>query len=475
MKSYEARDKIIAWLNKKGAGKEKVNYKLRDWVFSRQRYWGEPFPIVWVDHEEAKHASGEVSDWVPKDAVTKEVDGNKLVAMPVSPKYLPLELPGVEDFKPKGLGQGPLAEAEDWVNVWYNLKSSETIPASSPKPSEGDWVRGSRETDTMPNWAGSSWYFLRYLDVNNDKELASKKKIEEWMPVNWYNGGSEHTTLHLLYSRFWHKFLFDIGVVNTKEPYEKRTSHGIVLADDGRKMSKSWGNVIDPMAVVKDYGADTLRLYICFIGPFDQTVAWNSNGVAGCRRFIDRFWTITQDFIGSLDGKKVDSDEIKNRELRRIINVTNKRVSTDLPQLGFNTAVSALMEAVNSLYKLRIEVPFDENQSDWQAVISQLIQLSAPFMPHVSEELWAQLGHSGSVLEFEWPLWDEESLKTDNVTVVVQVNGKLRGELIIPTDSPEKDVIDQAKADPKIAKYLKDVAIVKEVYIKNRLLNFVVK
>lgn len=473
MPSSEARDKIIVWLNKKGSANEKVNYKLRDWVFSRQRYWGEPFPIVWVEQEAAKPVAGQVAEWLPKEPVTKQMDGMSYIALPLTPARLPIELPEVADFQPKGLGQGPLAEAKDWVNVWYNLETAETTPYSSPKPTTGNWVEGNRETDTMPNWAGSSWYFLRYLDHDNDNELASKDKISQWMPVNWYNGGTEHTTLHLLYSRFWHKFLYDIGVVNTNEPYKKRTSHGIVLADDGRKMSKSWDNVIDPMSVVGDYGADTLRLYIAFIGPFEQTVAWNSNGVAGCRRFIDRFWTIVQDFISSTKAG-AEASKISNPELSRIINLANQKITGDIPRLGFNTAVASLMQAVNSLYKLQLNLAFDANQNDWQAAFNQLVILAAPFIPHVCEELWSQLGNQGSVLNSKWPTLDESALVTTKVVVVIQINGKLRGELNVPLDTSEAEIVDLATKDPKIADYLKAKTIVRKIYIKNKLLNFVI-
>jgi leucyl-tRNA synthetase len=473
MRSEEAREAITKDLVKAGKAVEKTNFKLRDWVFSRQRYWGEPFPIVWVKKSDSEHVSGLVEEWLPKKAVTKKIGDQTFVAVPITPPELPVELPEVVDFKPKGLGQGPLSNVGGWSNVWYNTQTGETKPLSSKTKPEGHWVEGQRETDTMPNWAGSSWYFLRYLDSKNDKELAAKDKIEKWMPVDWYNGGSEHTTLHLLYSRFWHKFLYDQGIVNTSEPYKKRTSHGIVLADDGRKMSKSWGNVVDPMEVVKDYGADTLRLYTAFIGPFEQTVAWNPSGVAGCRRFIDRFWTITQDFISAAGDKTLVQNEIKNIELNRVVNHANKRISTDLSRLGFNTAVAALMEAVNSFYKINRGLPFKGNEQDWSGAINQLLILSAPFMPHVAEELWSELGHKDSILSAAWPQWDDKALVSENVTVIVQVNGKLRGQLEVALDSEESEIVKLAKADKKIAEHLKDKTIKKEIYIKNKLLNFV--
>ena len=470
MHSSEARDKIIDWLNQKGSAKEKVNYKLRDWVFSRQRYWGEPFPIVWVSEEDYQKAAGEVAELLPKQPVSRN-DGKEF-ALPVPLTQLPVVLPMVDKFQPEGLGKGPLAQATDWVNVWFNTKSGETVSASKSMPDEGNWVKATRETDTMPNWAGSSWYFLRYLDPHNDNELASKDKVKDWMPVNWYNGGSEHTTLHLLYSRFWHKFLFDQGIVNTKEPYTKRTSHGIVLADDKRKMSKSWGNVVDPMSVTKDYGADTLRLYIAFIGPFEQAVAWNINGVAGCRRFIERLWAISQDYIvQKQDGVSVG--EISNPKLSRIITETIKKVSVDLPEMGFNTAVAAFMESVNKLYKLRVEFPFEKDEESWHRTLSTLYVIMTPFTPHLSEELWENIGNEGSVLDQAWPLWDEAKITQEGVTIVVQVNGKLRAELKLKQDLGQDDVEALARAEDKVASQIAGKSIKNVIYIPGRLLNFV--
>lgn len=470
--SATARDLIVADLSKKNLAKEVTNFKLRDWVFSRQRYWGEPFPIVWVKEDDYKKADGEVKKWIPKKAVTKKVDGEELYALPIPPAKLPVLLPQVEDFRPQGLGKGPLALAKDWNQVWFNLDTGDTLVQQNEIPKGGPWVKAVRETDTMPNWAGSSWYFLRYLDPNNDEKLADKKKIEAWMPVNWYNGGMEHTTLHLLYSRFWHKFLYDLGVVNTSEPYKRRTSHGIVLAHDNRKMSKSLGNVVDPLEVIRDYGADTLRLYACFIGPFNQVVSWNVNGVAGCRRFIERLWALIKQF--SKDSDRAIDGEIKNKELNKIINEVIKRVSNDIPELGFNTAVAALMEAVNSLYKASLDIKMNENKDDWGAVFNRFIRLCAPFMPHLSEELWQLLGNSDSVLKSAWPLWEEAALDGDELEIVVQINGKLRGKIKVPVHSSEEYALNTARTDEKVVSYIKNSEIKKAIYVKDKLINFVI-
>jgi leucyl-tRNA synthetase len=472
--SDQAREKIVADLEVKHLAKEITNYKLRDWVFSRQRYWGEPFPIVWAKSDEIKDATHEVAYWLPEIPVTKEIDGSEYTALPILPKYLPVILPEVADFKPKGLGQGPLAEAEDWVHVWYKLTTGETQSYKDGKPDGEHWVEAQRETDTMPNWAGSSWYYLRYLDNNNENALADLKKIDMWMPVNWYNGGMEHTTLHLLYSRFWHKFLYDIGAVNTIEPYLKRTSHGLVLAEDGRKMSKSWGNVVDPMEIVNDYGADTLRLYIAFIGPFDQAVAWNVNGVAGCRRFIERFWTLAQEFLETEPGH-IESDEINNKELKTVLAQANKRISRDLPRLGFNTSVAALMGAVNHLYKIRETYDYKTNGNDWLLTFRQLLLLLAPFTPHLSEQLWQDFSFEGNVLNQQWPIWDEDALKTDTKVIILQINGKLRGQITIDNDTDEAKVINLAKAEPKINEYLSGHEITRSIFVPNKLVNFVIK
>ena len=293
------------------------------------------------------------------------------------------------------------------------------------------------------------------------------------MPVNWYNGGMEHTTLHLLYSRFWHKFLYDIGAVNTIEPYQKRTSHGMVLASDGRKMSKSWGNVVDPMEIVNDYGADTLRLYIAFIGPFDQAVAWNVNGVAGCRRFIERFWTLAQEFLETTNYEK--EAKIQNPELRRVLAATNKRITRDIPKLGFNTSVASLMEAVNNLYKIRENYKFSENPNDWAQVFKQMLLLMAPFTPHLSEDLWEQFGFEGLILKNIWPEWDESALISDKKTIIIQVNGKLRDQIIVETEKEEKEIVELAKQVPKILENTHNKEIIKVIYVKDKLVNFVVK
>jgi leucyl-tRNA synthetase len=469
MPSSEAREKIVKDLAAKGVAQEHTNYRLRDWVFSRQRYWGEPFPIVWVKADAAKATDG-LATWMPETTVTKDVDGISYVAMPVPPQFLPVVLPDVQDFQPKGLGQGPLAEAEDWVRVWYDMRTGATVSRTNAKPDGDGWIEANRETDTMPNWAGSSWYFLRYLDPRNDRELVGHDKAAAWMPVGWYNGGMEHTTLHLLYSRFWHKFLFDIGVVITPEPYQKRTSHGLVLAEDGRKMSKSWGNVVDPIEVVGNYGADTLRLYICFMGPFEQTVAWNVNGVAGCRRFIDRIWVLVHEYLAS----KSTDDSADATRLSQTLAAANQRITQDIPRMGFNTAVAALMEAVNELYKLKREIPFSDASAAWKTALSDLVKLLAPFTPHVTEELWVSLGHEGTVLRSSWPTYDAQQLVSETMTIVVQVNGKLRAEFTVDRVANKDDIIATAQANERVKPYLVGATVKKTIYVPGKLVNFVV-
>ncbi|HUD07151.1 MAG TPA: leucine--tRNA ligase [Candidatus Saccharimonadales bacterium] len=476
MRSEEAREKITKWLSSSGDAREKVNFKLRDWVFSRQRYWGEPIPIVWVSESDYKKASGEVTKLLPKQAVTKPDGSKSLYALPILAEYLPVVLPEVPDFKPQGLGKGPLALATDWCEVWYNVETGETVSVAKPKSTSDKWVKGTRETDTMPNWAGSSWYFLRYLDPHNDKAFASMDKIKTWMPVNWYNGGLEHTTLHLLYSRFWHKFLFDLGLVNTSEPYHKRTSHGVVLASDGRKMSKSLGNVVDPLDIIRDYGADTLRLYICFMGPFEQTVTWSVNGVAGCRRYIERFWALAQEVFEAED--KSDSKEpktLKNKQLKKIIAEANLRISRDILKMSFNTAVAALMETINKLYKLKEELAISSAPGEWLAATAQLIQLNAPFMPHLAEELWEQFGFSGHVLKSTWPELDNDVLISATIKIAVQDGSKLVDVIEVDAKTSEEEVISSVKKSEKVKRHFKDKKIVKTIYVQGRLVNFVSK
>ena len=407
----EAQAKMVAFLEEKGIGCAKTNFKLRDWVFSRQRYWGEPIPIVHCD---------------------------KCGYVPIDESELPLELPEVESYMPTDNGESPLALMTDWVNT--------SCPCCGGP--------AKRETDTMPQWAGSSWYFLRYTDPDNTEALASKEALEYWMPVDWYNGGMEHTTLHLLYSRFWHKFLYDQKAVPCPEPYAKRTSHGMILGSNGEKMSKSRGNVVNPDDIVRDYGADTLRTYEMFIGAFDLSAAWSDDGVKGCRRFLERVWKL-QDILTDDDGYSAD--------LETKLHQTIKKVSNDFESLKYNTAIAAMMALINEFYK---------KNSVTKGEFKTLLTMLNPVAPHITEELWETVGFEGRIYQTTWPEYDEAKTVEDTVEIAVQINGKTRATLAIGKDDPKDDVI--AKAKETVADKLTGT-IVKEIYVPGRIVNIVQK
>ncbi len=405
---------ITKWLEDKGIGHAKVNYKLRDWVFSRQRYWGEPIPMIRC----------EKCGWVP-----------------VPEDQLPLLLPEVESYEPTDDGESPISKMTDWVNT--------TCPCCGGP--------AKRETDTMPQWAGSSWYFLRYMDPHNDKALASKEALDYWSPVDWYNGGMEHTTLHLLYSRFWHKFLYDIGAVPTKEPYHKRTSHGMILGEGGEKMSKSRGNVVNPNDVIEQYGADTMRTYIMFIGDFEKAAAWSDNGVKGCKRFLDRVWNLATD-------KEHTGDEYSKAN-EAAVHKAIKKVSEDIEAMKFNTAIAALMSLVNDFYQN------GASRGDMKALLLML----SPFAPHMCEELWEMGGYGGQVCLQPWPTYDESKTIAATTQMAVQVGGKLKANIIVPTGSDDETVVAAALAEPKIAKLADGMELVKSIVVKGRLVNLIFK
>ena len=407
----DAKEKMIQFLEENKIGTAKTNYKLRDWVFSRQRYWGEPIPII---------------------------ECEKCGFVPVDESELPLLLPDVDSYMPTDNGESPLAAMTDWVNT--------TCPCCGGP--------AKRETDTMPQWAGSSWYFLRYTDPNNDEALASKEALEYWMPVDWYNGGMEHTTLHLLYSRFWHKFLYDEGVVNTPEPYQKRTSHGMILGENGEKMSKSRGNVVNPDDIVRDYGADTLRTYEMFIGAFDLAASWSEDGVKGCHRFLERVWKL----------QEIMTDETGySKDLETKMHQTIKKVSNDFENLKYNTAIAAMMALINDFYK-KNSITKDEFKT--------FITLLNPVAPHITEELWEIAGFEGRVYQTTWPEYDEAKTVESTVEIALQINGKIRGTLVIAKDADKDDVI--AKAKEELADKLTGT-IVKEIYVPGRIVNIVQK
>lgn len=409
----EAKEKIIQFLTETGKGEKKTNYKLRDWIFSRQRYWGEPIPMVYCE---------------------------KCGYVPVPESELPIVLPDVESYEPTDNGESPLAKIDSFVNT------------KCPKCG----ADAKRETDTMPQWAGSSWYYLRYCDSHNDKEIASADSLKYWMNVDWYNGGMEHTTLHLLYSRFWHKFLYDIGVVNTKEPYQKRTSHGMLLGEDGQKMSKSRGNVVNPDDIINEFGADTLRLYEMFIGDFEKAAPWNTSSIKGCKRFLDKVYGL-KDLIVDKDSYNLDSSMHK----------TIKKVTEDINSLKNNTAIASLMTLVNDFYN---------NKGVTKAEFKTLIILLNPFAPHLTEELWQEAGFEKTLSESAtWPEYDESKCKEEEITMPVQINGKIREKILISPEASEDEVFEAVLNSEKIKTMLEGKEIVKKIFVKGKIINIVIK
>lgn len=411
--SEEARQKMTEWLEKEGIGQKKVNYKMRDWVYSRQRYWGEPIPIVHCE---------------------------KCGAVGVPEEQLPVTLPDVEDYEPTGTGESPLAAIADWVNV--------------PCPKCGG--PGKRETNTMPQWGGSSWYYLRYIDPKNDKFLVDKDLEKEWMPVDLYVGGAEHATRHLLYARFWHKFLFDIGAVSTIEPFKKLVHVGLIMAEDGRKMSKRWNNVINPDEVIGEFGADSMRLYEMFMGPFTQSVAWSTNGVSGVRRFLEKVWKLQE---------KIVDQEATDSKFVTLLHKTIKKVSEDIENFRFNTAISAMMILVNEM---------ERQEKIAVADYEFLIKILSPFAPHLAEELWEKLGHDKSIFLESWPEFDPGLIQDEEIAMAVQFNGKTRGTILVSPEVAESEAREKVLADEKLQKYLLEKEIKKVVFVKGRLINFVV-
>ncbi len=410
----DAIAKMIAYLEERGIGKKKVNYKLRDWVFSRQRYWGEPIPLIFCDK----------CGWVP-----------------VPESELPLTLPETDNFEPGENGESPLAKMTDWVKT--------TCPCCG--------AEAQRQTDTMPQWAGSSWYFLRYIDPENDSAIAATEKLNYWLPVDWYNGGMEHTTLHLLYSRFWHKFLYDIGVVSTPEPYAKRTSHGMILGENGEKMSKSRGNVVNPDDMVEDFGADTFRTYEMFIGAFDQSTPWSINGVKGCFRFIERVWNL-QDILTDEEGYSTDFEKAMHK--------TIKKVTEDYDKMKFNTAIAALMALINDIYK---------KGSITRGELKTFITLLNPAAPHLTEEMWERASFGGSLNETEWPRYDEDKCVDDTVEIVAQINGKVKDKIMLPANISKEDMEKAALENEKIVALIEGKQVIKVICVPGKLVNIVVK
>jgi leucyl-tRNA synthetase len=439
LRSEEAIEKITQYLKERGLGERSIQYKLRDWIFSRQHYWGEPIPLIFCENCKKRIESGKYS----KNEFSKgELLNPGFIAVPE--EKLPVKLPYVKKYQPTGTGESPLAKIEKWVKVRCFKCGS----------------LAKRETDTMPNWAGSNWYYLGYLMKKVSKNLAFpisryEKVFKYWMPVDWYNGGMEHVNLHLLYSRFIYKFLFDLGVVFTSEPYKKRTAHGVVLAEDGLKMSKSLGNVVNPDEIVKNYGADTLRIYEMFMGPFDQAIAWNSRSLIGCFRFLNRIWNL-QDKV---------SNKVKNQKLKKLIHKTIKKVSEDIENLKFNTAVSALMILVNEMEK---EEKIDKK--DWEI----FLKLISPFVPHLAEELWSKIGHKKSIFLEKWPKPDLKLIEEEKFELVIQINGKFKDKVEVSIDISEEEAKKLVLEREKVKKYLMGKKIKKVIFVPKKLINLVI-
>ena len=414
MKVAQAKKAIIEYLTEKGLGEKKVNFKLRDWVFSRQRYWGEPIPMIHCD---------------------------KCGMVPVPEDQLPVLLPNVENYEPTDDGESPLSTMTEWVNT--------TCPCCGGP--------AKRETDTMPQWAGSSWYFIRYTDPHNDHAIASQEAMKYWLPVDWYNGGMEHTTLHLLYSRFWHLFLHDIGVVPSPEPYQKRTSHGMILGENGEKMSKSRGNVINPDDIIDEIGADAFRLYEMFMGAFDQAIPWSTNGAKGCRRFLDRVWRLQE---------IVTAEEGYSAKLNSLMHETMKKVSEDYEKMKYNTAIAAMMTLVNEMF---------QQGSVTRGELRTLLLLLNPVAPHITEEMWQTQGFGDPIHHQKWPTWDEEALKKTEVEIAVQVCGKVRGRIMVPADMTREQAEKELPENPEVQKILAGKTIMKVIFVPGRLLNIVAK
>ena len=445
-RSEDARDQIVAWLEQQNSGRSKTTYKMRDWLISRQRYWGAPIPIV-------------------------HVDGRAPIA--VADECLPVILPEVENFKPTGGNTSVLAQVDDWVRVWVDVETGKTVPITENKPDGDNWVEGRRETDTLDGYACSSWYFLRYLDPHNDNEAWNPERISHWMPVDYYNG-ADHAVAHLLYSRFWMRFFYKLGLVPTPEPFKRMMYNAYIMAPDGQKMSKSKGNVIDPMEIMDSgYGADALRVYEMFIAPYDMDAPWDPRGVPGTYRFLNRAWNLVQEFVDKNPNDSLGANEKTAQELLRLTHLTIKKVTRDIEDEKFNTAVASMMEMVNGLYKIKESYGIDM-LDEWRFALESLIQILAPFAPHITEELWHEMGHDDTVHVGHWPKWDEKYLKSSVMTIIVQVNGKLRAKLELPSDMDKQGVEEAALADENVQKFTNNKPPKKMVYVPGKLVNIVV-
>ncbi len=459
----EAKKKITADLAARGVGRGTVNYKLRDWLFSRQRYWGEPFPIAWVSEADYRRAATVRTD-LPAQPVTFAEKGVTHFALPLPDAALPLVLPDVQSYLPSGTGESPLANETAWLEIWLNVQTGAAVPAAQPKPAGDEWVRARRETNTMPQWAGSCWYYLRFLDPRNADAIASPAALKYWDVPDLYVGGAEHAVLHLLYARFWHKVLFDLGVVPQAEPFKKLFHQGIILGEDGVKMSKSRGNVVNPDDIIKAYGTDSLRLYLMFLGPLEAMKPWSTKNIEGVHRFLKKIWRECLTEEGAVNPRIAATGALSS-EAEKLLHETIRKVGDHIEELRFNTAISQMMILMNALQK-EPAIP--------RAAMLDVLRILAPFAPHIAEELWARLGEPGSIALAGWPAFDAAKLVATTITIVIQVNGKHRGDVVVDPAISEAALAELAAAHPKVVPYLAGKPLKRTIYVKGRLINLLV-
>ncbi|HTO04855.1 MAG TPA: class I tRNA ligase family protein, partial [Opitutus sp.] len=465
LKWADAKKRITADLASRGVGQATVNYKLRDWLFSRQRYWGEPFPIVWVDETNYRKAAALRAADLPSKPVTYSKDGVTHYALPLPDAALPLVLPDVQSYLPSGNGESPLGNVPDWLDIWLNAVTGESFPATQPRPAGDDWIRARRETNTMPQWAGSCWYYLRFLDPQNSTAIASPEALRYWGVPDLYVGGAEHAVLHLLYARFWHKVLFDLGVVPQNEPFTKLFHQGIILGEDGEKMSKSRGNVVSPDTIIASHGADTLRLYLMFLGPLEAMKPWNPRGIEGVHRFLQKVWRECLTVDGEIQPKISDS-AAEPAELTKLLHETIKKTGEDIEGMRFNTAISQMMIFVNALQKA---------PAIQRSTVLSFLQLLAPFAPHLAEELWERFGQKPSIHDSPWPTFDASRMVASEVKLVFQVNGKHRGDALVPVGLPQAEAIAIATAHERVSPFINGKAFKRVVYVPGKILNLVLE
>jgi len=465
LKWADAKKRITAKLAERGVARATINYKLRDWLFSRQRYWGEPFPIVWVNEADYRRASSARSGDLPPNPVSFTNAGKTYFALPLPACSLPLELPDVQSYLPSGDGESPLANVTDWLELWFNYETGAAVPAAQARPAGDTWIRARRETNTMPQWAGSCWYYLRFLDPANREAIASPEAMRYWGVPDLYVGGAEHAVLHLLYARFWHQVLFDLGVVPQDEPFKKLFHQGIILGEDGEKMSKSRGNVVSPDTIIASHGADTLRLYLMFLGPLEAMKPWNPRGIEGVHRFLQKVWREYLTLEGSVN-PKFSGHAAEPAEFTRLLHETIRKVGDDIDGLRFNTAISQMMIFINALQKTAVVS---------RATALAFLQLLAPFAPHLAEELWQRLGESPSIQSAPWPQFDPAKLATNQVKLVFQVNGKYRGDAVVPVGLTEAEAVALASNHERVAPFVTGKTIKRIIYVSGKILNLVVE